>query len=149
MFCRNFLAVVSVAALIAVIACSKDSSSPTAPTPTTGATFPPGFVQTTSIVVDDAPCVLNVHTPSCTFRAVAARPGFQTLYSYTWRLTNPANGRGIQFSPPSTMRLPMDCVFLPNAGTSTITVRVTATIGQDVWETATISVPVTRSPGTC
>jgi hypothetical protein len=137
-----------ISAMCAVtIACSKESRSPTEPT--TGGTIIQGFVQTATIVVDNPPCVLNGSTPSCMFRAVASRQSAQTMYSYTWRFTNPANGRGVQISPAYLANPPMNCVFLPDAGTTNIEVRVTATIGSDVWEIGTSTVPITRPPGQC
>lgn len=143
----RLVAAASVAALITIIGCSQDSASPT--TPSTIETAAPSAVQTMSIVVDNPPCIMNGLMPSCTFRAVPSTNTTSAGYIYSWRFTNPGNGRNVQVTPADLARPPMDCIFLPNVGTTNIEVSVTASVANVARATGASTVQITRNPGTC
>jgi hypothetical protein len=136
-------------------ACSKDDT-PTAPTSVYGPQPPATFR------IDDQPCVAPA-TGSVSCRFVVTSPGifvpipangpaqYDASNTYTWRFTNPANGRGVEVYGVS-WRPTMDCAFLPAVAgvpAQTINVKVTVhKIGNYFTEGAG-TVQITRPPGVC
>jgi hypothetical protein len=144
--------VVCMSLAISAIACGGDDS-PTQPTSIYGPQPPATFR------VDDEPCVAPAAgAVSCRF--VVTSPGifvpipangpaqYDSSYSYNWRFTNPANGRGVEVNGVA-WRPPMDCTFAPGAGTFTVSIRLTVHRAFDYYTTGTGTVQVTRPPGAC
>lgn len=136
-------------------ACSKDDA-PTAPTSIYGPQPPATFR------IDDQPCVAPAAgAVSCRF--VVTSPGifvpipangpaeYDSTNTYTWRFTNPANGRGVEVMGVAWRPI-MDCTFLPGVpGVSTFTINVTLTVhrARDYFTTGTGTAQITRAPGAC
>ena len=136
-------------------ACSKDDT-PTAPTSIYGPQPPATFR------IDDQPCVAPA-TGAVSCRFVVTSPGifvpipangpaeYDPVNTYTWRFTNPANGRGVEVYGVA-WHPPMDCTFLPGVpGVATYTINVTLTVHRagDYLTTGTGTAQITRPPGVC
>ena len=133
-------------------ACSKDDT-PTAPTSIYGPQPPATFR------IDDQPCVAPA-TGAVSCRFVVTSPGifvpipangpaeYDAFYTYNWRFTNPANGRGVEVNGVA-WRPPMDCTFAPGLRTFTVTGRLTVHRASDYFTTGTGVLLVTRAPGAC
>ena len=133
-------------------ACSKDDT-PTGPTSIYGPQPPATFR------IDDQPCVAPA-TGAVSCRFVVTSPGilapipangpaeYDPFYNYTWRFTNPANGRGVEVYGVS-WRPAMDCTFAPGASTFTVSVRLTVNRVNEFYTAGTGTVQVTRAPGAC